>query len=136
LNCFNENSRSPLLQAAAANFLMNSTLQRRSGSSGSGGAISRPGTNLSLSSALDIQRCFILFDFILVFNFSASALGLAGPPISSLSTTGLQDGNCLQLKPSQSSNLSPIVDSTTNLDSTADEKFKKEQLILLKNTTI
>uniref|UniRef100_A0A915N7H8 CTF/NF-I domain-containing protein n=1 Tax=Meloidogyne javanica TaxID=6303 RepID=A0A915N7H8_MELJA len=122
LNCFNENSRSPLLQAAAANFLMNSTLQRRSGSSGSGGAISRPGTNLSLSSALDIQ--------------SASALGLAGPPISSLSTTGLQDGNCLQLKPSQSSNLSPIVDSTTNLDSTADEKFKKEQLILLKNTTI
>nr|CAD2203640.1 unnamed protein product [Meloidogyne enterolobii] len=90
---------------------MNSTLQRRSGSSGSGGAISRPGTNLSLSSALDIQN--------------ASALGLAGPPISSLSTTGLQDGNCLQSKPSQSSNLSPIVDSTTNLDSTADEKFKK-----------
>jgi len=132
LNCFNENSRSPLLQAAAANFLMNSTLQRRSGSSGSGGAISRPGTNLSLSSALDIQRCFvyIIGFYFNVFNSSASALGLAGPPISSLSTTGLQDGNCLQLKPSQSSNLSPIVDSTTNLDSTADEKFKKEQLIL------
>lgn len=120
LHCFNENSRSPLLQAAAANFLMNSTLQRRSGSSGSGGAISRPGTNLS--NALDMQ--------------SASALGLAGPPISSLSTAGLQDGKCSQSKPPQVSNLSPIVDSTTNLDSTVDEKFKKEQLILLKNTTI
>lgn len=56
LNCFNENNRSPLLQAAAANLFMNSTLQRRSGSSGSGGVISRPSTNLSLSNSLDVQR--------------------------------------------------------------------------------
>jgi hypothetical protein len=62
-------------------------------------------------------------------------LGLAGPPISSLSTADYQDGNCSQLKPPQPINISPVVDSTTNIDSTVDDKYNK-QLFLLKNTTI
>jgi hypothetical protein len=52
---FNENSRSPLLQAA--NNLLGSLQNRSSGSSsGSGGYSSRPGTNFPLSSILDISR--------------------------------------------------------------------------------
>lgn len=111
LHCFNENSRSPLLQAAAAN-LLSGALQSRSGSSsGSSGCntSNRSMTTLSLAAALDMQN--------------ACALGLAGPPISSLGTctTSSSFGNIhggihqnyLKI------NTSPVVDSTTSaLDTT------------------